>query len=245
MYCKYGCGAIGKFKTKGGQLICAASPNSCPMNKQKNSIRLQKSYNAGNHKRDYTKLPDSSKEKMKWNKGKTKHTDERIKILGENLSKKYANGDLIPHFKGKSHSSEAKAKMSANATGWISGGRTKWHEIYCPLVSRTIKVQGKLELKYAQYLNENSILWNKSKSFSFKYRIPSESFDRTYFPDFYLPETNEYVEIKGYWANPKGRPADKDKMKYVLERNPEINFKVLLNREVEELVRAVGFEPTL
>lgn len=46
------------------------------------------------------------------------------------------------------------------------------------------------EIKYAQYLDSNNIKWlYESKTFDLG--------NTTYTPDFYLPETDEYIEIKG------------------------------------------------
>ena len=61
-----------------------------------------------------------------------------------------------------------------------------------------INLHGTWELKYAQYLDANNIKWIRNKE-SFSYNF--EGKNRKYTPDFYLPETNEYVEIKGYKTN--------------------------------------------
>lgn len=50
------------------------------------------------------------------------------------------------------------------------------------------------EVAYAKYLDRNHIKWfYESKTFDLG--------DTTYTPDFYLPETNEYIEIKGWWRD--------------------------------------------
>lgn len=49
------------------------------------------------------------------------------------------------------------------------------------------------EIAYAKYLTKNKIKWlYEPKAFDLG--------DTTYRPDFYLPETNEYIEVKGYWT---------------------------------------------
>ena len=45
--CDYGCGQEGKYKIKSGKNCCEKSPNSCPINKKKNSERLKESYKKG------------------------------------------------------------------------------------------------------------------------------------------------------------------------------------------------------
>jgi hypothetical protein len=58
-----------------------------------------------------------------------------------------------------------------------------------------ISLHGSWELKYAQWLDANSIKWRKpSESFLYLF----EGKRSRYYPDFYLIETNCYVEVKGY-----------------------------------------------
>ncbi len=56
-------------------------------------------------------------------------------------------------------------------------------------------LHGSWELKYAQYLDSQGIKWSRCKE-SFPYIF--ENKPRNYTPDFYLIETDEYVEIKGF-----------------------------------------------
>lgn len=58
---------------------------------------------------------------------------------------------------------------------------------------------------------------------------------RTYYPDFYLPQTNEFVEVKGFWQEPKGRISDKDKMNLVFRDNPDIKIKILMKPDIDLL----------
>ena len=83
-----------------------------------------------------------------------------------------------------------------------------------------------IEFKYFEYLNKNNIVWIKPKPL--KYFLNDKQ--HLYFPDFYLPETDEYIEIKGYmW------PKDEIKMKQVILNNPLINLKVINKFELELL----------
>lgn len=71
MLCEYGCGNAGQNVLKNGKLCCSSSANGCAVNRKKNSDALKKSIK--DNKIDYTEryknLPDSIKNKMKWNKG--------------------------------------------------------------------------------------------------------------------------------------------------------------------------------
>ena len=74
------------------------------------------------------------------------------------------------------------------------------------------------EVKYAKYLDEHNIKWlYESKTFDLG--------DCTYTPDFYLPETDTYVEIKGYL-----RKIAENKIKLFSEKYK--NLKVLNKQEL-------------
>jgi len=57
-----------------------------------------------------------------------------------------------------------------------------------------IKFQGRWELEFYQYCVENKIAIERSNEW-FEYEWNGT---RKYFPDFFLPEKNLYVEVKGY-----------------------------------------------
>ena len=79
------------------------------------------------------------------------------------------------------------------------------------------------EVEYAKYLDKNNIKWlYEPKRFYFK--------DCTYLPDFYLPETDTYIEIKGWW-----RGDGKKKIKRFKEQYPKQNIKILMKKELEQL----------
>ena len=67
--CEYGCNNQAKYKTRSGKLICSKSPNSCSINKAKNSGGTKESAAKKNYKEIYNNLSEYTKEKMKWNKG--------------------------------------------------------------------------------------------------------------------------------------------------------------------------------
>lgn len=65
-------------------------------------------------------------------------------------------------------------------------------------------IDGKWELEVTEYLEQNNIEWIKPKiSFSYFW---NNSYHR-YFPDFYLPKYDRYIEVKGY-------ETERDKEKY-------------------------------
>ena len=68
-------------------------------------------------------------------------------------------------------------------------GRVKMYDI------NGTKVKGTWELEVAKYLNENDIEWTNDIE-GIEYFWDNKI--RLYFPDFYLPKENLYIEVKGY-----------------------------------------------
>lgn len=68
----------------------------------------------------------------------------------------------------------------------------------------TATLDGRWELEVAKFFDRRKIKWEKNlKSFPYIWNGKVHS----YFPDFYLPEFNRYVEVKGY-------ERDRDRCKY-------------------------------
>lgn len=155
-------------------------------------------------------------------------SSEARKKGGKTYSEKILSGEIIPSFKGKKHSKETREKLSMSSKGWTNGYiKTKFYEIFCPFMNEIIKVQGTYELEYATKLNNLKIDWIKSRKIYIKYNLDIQ---RTYFPDFYLPFTEEYIEIKGYF-----REEDKIKMHKVIECNPDKKIKILMLDDIRSL----------
>lgn len=74
-------------------------------------------------------------------------------------------------------------------------GRTKLIDIYDSFGNLT-KVNGSWELLVANYLTDNNIKWTNKIDEIFVY--PFNGKERRYYPDFYLPELDKYIEVKGY-----------------------------------------------
>lgn len=92
---------------------------------------------------------------------------------------------------------------------------------------KNIWMRSQYEIKYVEYLNSKNIKWQYEPR---AFELVLNSKETTYTPDFYLPETDEYVEIKGWWR-------DDAELKYqnFLNKYPEIKIKVLLKKDLQEL----------
>jgi hypothetical protein len=84
----------------------------------------------------------------------------------------------------------------------IGRGKKGWHE--SPLVGR-IRYDSSWELLYFQWLDSKKILYRRGQQ-GFPYTRVSGKHSK-YYPDIYLPETDEWVEIKSW-------PDEDDQMKW-------------------------------
>jgi predicted nuclease of restriction endonuclease-like RecB superfamily len=93
---------------------------------------------------------------------------------------------------------------------------------------KNVEMDSTWEVLMAQKLDELDIKWVRNNSLKLPY-ITRGRRKRKYIPDFYLPDYNLYIEVKGYWTD-----AARHKMKDVQERNP---VRILI---LESLVEIAG-----
>lgn len=92
--------------------------------------------------------------------------------------------------------------------------------------NKNVYLMSSWEFKYVDYLTENNIIWIKPKPLP--YILNNKN--HYYIPDFYLPETDEYIEIKGHmW------PCDHIKLENVKICNPDINLLILGKDEMKSI----------
>lgn len=95
---------------------------------------------------------------------------------------------------------------------------------------KDIYMRSSWEVAYAKYLDERNIRWfYEYRSF----RLEIKNCETTYTPDFYLPDTDEYIEIKGHWFRDSKEKIEKFKSVYsdvkltVLMKNNLIEMRIL------------------
>ena len=124
------------------------------------------------------------------------------------------NPDRLVH-KGTPHTEEWKQRASERAKKQDFGG---WH------TSRTfeyngIKLDSSYEVTFAQDLDKNNIKWERPKPLLYKLN----EVEHRYYPDFYLPEYDVYVDTKNDYlinrVNPKFGITDVEKINLVMEQN--------------------------
>ena len=102
--CSYGCGNKAHFFFNNGKGCCLPSPNSCEGKRKKDSEKK---------KGKFLGTPSweiESFEYKPWNKGLTKETDSRLKIMGENVSKSQRNRDSVLSGKASTPEKEIERK---------------------------------------------------------------------------------------------------------------------------------------
>ena len=80
------------------------------------------------------------------------------------------------------------------------------------------------EVALAERLDHLKIAWDRREDMKLKY-FSKTGRKRTYIPDFYLPDHDIYIEVKGYWTD-----AARYKMKNVMEVN-EVKIVILESLE--------------
>lgn len=154
---------------------------------------------------------------------KAKESGESVKLSKE-TRKKLGNSR-----RNKPLTSEHKEKLSLARSKQIeecgNGGfkNVKWYTVN-NINGDNFIVRGTWELRVAELLNVNSILWIRKIYLSYE----DGPISRTYTPDFYLPNLDLYLEVKGYFSN-----KDKKKIKAVLDENA-INLLIIHEAELND-----------
>lgn len=190
-----------KYKLKHDGLNCQFCGKTC---KNRNSLC--------NHERLCKENPDrqvlnninhniiegfNNKGRTAWNKGLTKDTDERVKYISEHMKQIMLEKGHIGYvgLKGSENVSvriDVREKISKRMSeryafprGWAKRG---WYKnIWC---------DSSWELAYILFAEDHYINFERNRK-SFEYIW--DGYTHHYTPDFYLPDINSYLEIKGQY----------------------------------------------
>lgn len=136
-------------------------------------------------------------------------TDNFIRYFGEEKTRK--RNDIV-----KRCNISEKAKINFN-----NKNRFGTVVYYDSSNNGTVRFRSKLEKKFAIKLDKLSTKWlYEYKSFPY---LDKEGKRRTYTPDFYLPDSDKYIEVKGY---------KRERDDYKIDKLREIGINIEMVREV-------------
>lgn len=131
---------------------------------------------------------------------------------------------------------EYRSALSAKMKqAWVDGrydgvrvGRCKWY-VFQKSTGELCNLQGTWELAYAQYLDKNGIKFDAHKG-RLEY-IDDTGAKRSYYPDFLLTETQEYIDVKSdYWL-----ALQKRKFELLREQHKDLSLRIVTKAELQEL----------
>lgn len=136
-----------------------------------------------------------------WNKGLTKQNDPRVAKYANTYKENYKNGKFKIWSDGLTKENSSKInKLSIKVKETVDKKiiKNSWHTSFSKArtqIYKGIKMMGNWEVEFAKLLDERDIKWIYTNN---KFDYVYENEIHKYNPDFYLPEFDTYIEIKGY-----------------------------------------------
>jgi len=179
----------GKSKSIGEKVPC----NLCEKIYSEHGLKshMWKAHGPG---RDHNPNAGYKSGRQAWNKGLTKETSESLAKAAKRLKERWANKEITCHF-----TPEGRKRLSESAKRRGIGGGHYPHpnkgERY-----NGVWFDSKWEVRLAKSLDENLVRWER----------PSRGFTwtdegRKYYPDFYLPDYNVFLEPKNDYLQKKDK----------------------------------------
>ena len=120
-----------------------------------------------------------------------------------------------------------------NANNYYKQRKSKYKrcEYWSSQQNKRVVLKSSFELTYCQYLDFNNIKWLYEPK-----RFFMDDGKTYYLPDFYLPETNEWHEVKGRWYS-----KAKIKFNTFLRLYPNETIKVIDAKIINEIRKKYKF----
>jgi hypothetical protein len=214
--CDGGCGRIAKFFFKNGRGCCEVSVNACPCKRKKDSASKKGKFCGIQYwkTKNYKPL-------VPWNKGKHLSTEYKHKI---SISLKGKSFKLSPEKESERRKKISESMKKNPKCGGLREGSGRGKKVwYDSQIAGEVYLRSTYELEYVKWLDTNGIKW-KPNLIKFPYEYKGKI--HYYYPDFYLIDKDEYVEVKGF-------RTDKDLEKWK-------NFPYKLTVLMREDLRALG-----
>lgn len=157
-----------------------------------------------------------------WNKGLTtpKETIEKISIAL--IGKSKGRGLTVEIETRRRQAISESMKKNPNSGGLRKGSGRGVKGYYESPTAGNVYLRSSYETRYAMWLDSNCIKWRQPLE-AFEYEYAGKV--RRYYPDFYLIDTDEYVELKGFKTK-----QDEAKWKAFPKK-----LKILYGKDIEKL----------
>ena len=172
-------------------------------------------------------VKQKARERLKGKKWEELYGEEKAKDLKKERSEWMLENNP---YKGKKHSPEIIEKIKISIKNKIRRGNESnfYGKKYWPKKNNFIyndtKFRSNWEIAVVKYFDEKQIKWLYEPNL---FKIGEHN---TYTPDFYLPETNEYIEVKGYFTE-----ENKQKMIKFINQYPNIKVEIWDEIKLKEL----------
>lgn len=161
--------------------------------------------------------PWHSKGTIPWNKGLTVKTDSRVAAGHQKLMDKYASGKLKGSWCGRRHTEETKKHLSEMALKSPHQRICKKTLPYTKTDGTVVNLDSSYERIVAEWLDKHNIEWIRPEPLNWK---DSKGIIHHYFPDFYLPAKNVYIDPKNEYCF----KAQSEKVSYIKEHYDNVIF---------------------
>jgi hypothetical protein len=227
--CEYGCGKDSITQLKNGKWCCSLSPNSCTSNRKKNSVsatkKLKKDYEEGLRKSHFIEYNKTNPHNQKgWIPSETaKENWEKSATLGIGRIGKGLSSTIKKETDRRKSISKSISRRYEN--GWMpKSGRCEKIK-YKSEIAGEVLLDGTWELGVAKHLDKEKINWKRNTK-KFIYYFNDKK--RRYTPDFYLIDTNEYLEVKGYETELDRSKWSQFTEKLIIWKKKELEIKKII-----------------
>lgn len=111
------------------------------------------------------------------------------------------------------------------------GGKYIRSHVWSPLQGKSVHLRSSYELTYIKWLEAEGIPWIYEE---FLFTVQG---GKKYLPDFYLPETKEFVEVKGRFTK-----GGKEKYEAFKKLYPNEKIKLVQRKEIEDIRKSMNLE---
>ena len=102
-----------------------------------------------------------------------------------------------------------------NGNNYYRKGQNKYKRslYWSKMQKKNVNLRSSYELTYCEYLDSQNIQWLYEPK-----RFYMDDGKKYYLPDFYLPQTNEWKEVKGKWYKKSREKFERFKILYPTEK---------------------------